>query len=132
VAVIEDFLPKGTEVALVMLGGKIPAIGPLIDSRREALSLARHYMKIIDDLSGRSRSFQMVTARQGDGRYSIFLQGGGTVMKVLCNVDELLFWRFRKAFRRGLFILTVFFKGEEGMECLAVTEGLGAIIFTPG
>ncbi|SHJ74387.1 hypothetical protein [Desulfofundulus thermosubterraneus] len=129
--VIDHFLPDGAEVALVMLGGKIPAIGPLIDTRQEALSLARSYMKKIHDLTDRSRSFQIVTARQTDGRYTLFLQGEGVVMKVLSDIDELLLWRFRKAFRRGLFILTVFFKGEAGMECLAVTEGLGAVIFTP-
>ncbi|AEG13722.1 hypothetical protein G7K71_06435 [Desulfofundulus sp. TPOSR] len=128
---IDHFFPGGAEVALVMLGGKIPAIGPLIDTRQEAVSLARCYMKKLDALTDRSRSFQIMTARQTDGRYALFLQGEGVVMKVLSNIDELLFWRFRKAFRRGLFILTVFFKGEAGMECLAVTEGLGAVIFTP-
>ncbi|MDQ0285272.1 hypothetical protein J2Z49_000365 [Desulfofundulus luciae] len=130
--VIDHFLPGGAEVALVMLGGKIPAIGPLIGTRQEAVRIARCFMEKIDALTDRSRSFQIVTARQSDGRYALLLEGEGVVMKVLHNIDELLLWRFRKAFRRGLFILTVFFKGEAGMECLAVTEGLGAVIYTPG
>ncbi len=129
--VIDHFLPGGTGVALVMLGGKIPAIGPLIDRRHEALRIARCFMEKIDSLTGQSRSFQILTLRQSDGRYALLLQGEGAAMEVLQNMDELLLWRFRKAFRRGLFILTVFFQGEAGVECLAVTEGLGAVIYTP-
>ncbi|MGB9802909.1 MAG: hypothetical protein ACPLRU_03210 [Desulfofundulus sp.] len=128
---IDHTLPGSAEVALVMLGGKVPAIGPLIDSRQEAVRIARYFMEKINALADRSRFFQILTARQSDGRYALLLQGEGVVMEVL-HIDELQLRRFRKVFRRGLFILTVFFKGETGMECLAVTDGLGAVIYTPG
>jgi hypothetical protein len=49
----------------------------------------------------------------------------------LNNLDELLLKRFRKGLKRKLFILTCFVDGVDGQECLVLTEGLGAVFYTP-
>ncbi|MBE3588265.1 MAG: hypothetical protein IMW93_06885 [Thermoanaerobacteraceae bacterium] len=130
---MRDDLNGGHRIALVMLGGKIPAIGPRVKVRREAVVIARRYMEKIDRMIAgcRSSSYSILLLRQHNGLYTLRLCGGGMSMEILQDMDELLLWRFRKVLHRGLFILTAFCQGERGLECLAVTEGLGAVIYTP-
>lgn len=121
----------GGEIVLVMLGGRLPAVGPRLGSREEAVEVARHFVREIDDLLSASRSFQMLIVRRPNLRYTVLLRGNGRTLEILHDMDELLLWRFKKAFRRGFFVLTTFFQDEGDTECLAVAEGLGAVIFMP-
>lgn len=119
------------EIVLVMLGGRLPAVGPRLGSREEAVEVARRLKREIDALLSASRSFQLLIVRRPNLRYTVLLRGNGRTLEILQDMDELLLWRFKKAFRRGYFVLTTFFPGEGSTECLAVAEGLGAIIFLP-
>lgn len=122
---------KNEEIVLVMLGGRLPAVGPRLGSREEAVEMARRYVREVDALLSAARSFQMLIVRRPNLRYTVLLRGNGHTLEILRDMDELLLWRLKKAFRRGFFVLTTFFQGEEKTECLAVAEGLGAIIFLP-
>ncbi|MCL6559254.1 MAG: hypothetical protein K6U74_10745 [Firmicutes bacterium] len=121
------------EVALTFLGENIPAIGPRFKNRDEAIKVARHYLKGINELAGGSREtpVQINLKRQADGRYSLVVQGARQIFGRLNNLDELLLKRFRKGLKKNLFILTCFVEGADGMECLVLTEGLGAVFYAP-
>ncbi|OPY58675.1 MAG: hypothetical protein A4E55_00727 [Pelotomaculum sp. PtaU1.Bin035] len=122
------------DVALAFLGESIPAIGPRFDDRGEALKIACQYIERIGNISGGSQRtpFQIILSRQEDGRYSLAVADGScqTVSR-LNNLDELLVRRFRKGLKKRLFILTCFVEGVDGMECLVLTEGLGAVFYAP-
>lgn len=130
---MHDHAPCATDIALVLLGESIPAIGPRLKSRTEAVYEARRYMEAIDRLTISSgvSSYRLIMMRQSDGRFTLLIRGGKATLEALRDMDELLLRRFKKAFRRGLFILTCFFEGENGLECLAVTDGLGAVMYVP-
>lgn len=123
-----------TGLALILLGENIPAIGPRLQNRADAIHEARRFMEAIDRLIVQAgvKSYRMIMLRQPDGRFTLLIRGGKVTLEALRDMDELLLRRFQKASRRGLFILTCFFEGENGMECLAVTDGLGAVMYTPG
>ncbi|MCL6634382.1 MAG: hypothetical protein K6T29_01265 [Peptococcaceae bacterium] len=121
------------DVALAFLGENIPAIGPRFKSRDEAVKAARRYLEDIDRLAGQTREtpVQIVLKRQADGRYSLVVEGSRQTVERLNNLDELLLKRFRKGLKK-LFILTCFVEGADGLECLVLTEGLGAVFYAPG
>lgn len=121
------------EIALTFLGENIPAIGPRFNDREEAVRVARNYLKGINELAGGNREtpVQIALNRQADGRYSLLVEGAGQTVGKLGNIDELLLRRFRKGLKKKLFILTCFFEGKDGLECLVLTEGLGAVFYAP-
>lgn len=121
------------DVALTLLGENIPAIGPRFNNREEAVKVARHYLKGINELTGGKKEtlVQIALNRQADGRYSLEVEGAGQMVGRLSNIDELLLRRFRKGLKKKLFILTCFFEGVDGLECLVLTEGLGAVFYDP-
>jgi len=121
------------DVALAFLGEDIPAIGPRFKNREDAVKVSRQYLERISRLSGvgRSVTFQIVLNEQADGRYSLIVDVSGQMVSRLSNLDELLVKRFRKGLKKKLFILTSFFDGVEGLECLVLTEGLGAVFYAP-
>lgn len=121
------------DAALIFLGENIPAIGPRFNNREEALTVARQYLEGIHQISGKSRKtpVQISLNRQADGRYSLVVTGSRQLISKLNNLDELLLKRFRKGLKKKLFILTCFVDGADGQECLVLTEGLGAVFYTP-
>lgn len=121
------------DVALTFLGENIPAIGPRFNNREEALRVARHYLQGINKLAGGNRETPVEIAlnRQTDGRFSLIVEGAGQTVGRISNLDELLLKRFRKGLKKKLFILTCFVDGVEGLECLVLTEGLGAVFYAP-
>ena len=122
------------EVALVLLGTGIPAIGPKLQNKKDAEEVVRHYVRAIHNLvvkTGES-PYKVVFQKQADGRYTVVMEGSGTSIKILTNLDELMLRRFRNAFQRNMFILTSFCEETNGcLECLALTEGLGAVLYAP-
>lgn len=114
-----------TEITLVMLGGKIPAIGPRVNTRRDAVRMASRYMETIDQMVSRSSSYQIILLRQSDGRYTLLLQGKGLTVELFKNMDELLFWRFRKAFSRGVVYPNCIFSGGRGVRMPGSNRGFG-------
>jgi hypothetical protein len=121
------------DAALTFLGENIPAIGPKFNNREEAIAVARQYLDGIHQMSGKGREtpVQISLNRQADGRYSLVVMGPRQVIGKLNNLDELLLKRFRKGLKKKLFILTCFVDGANGQECLVLTEGLGAVFYTP-
>jgi hypothetical protein len=54
-------------------------------------------------------------------------------LETLSNLDELMLLRFKKGLKSKLFILTCFFDGQDAeLVCLALTEGVGAVLYSPG
>lgn len=121
------------DVALTFLGENIPAIGPRFKSREEAVKVARRYLEGINESAGGTREtpVQITLKKQADGRYSLVVEGSRQMVGRLNNLDELLLKRFRKGLKKKLFILTCFVEGADGLECLVLTEGLGAVFYAP-
>ncbi|MCL6560938.1 MAG: hypothetical protein K6U74_19545 [Firmicutes bacterium] len=121
------------DVALAFLGENIPAIGPRFKNKEEAVKVARRYLESINKLAGGSREtpVQIALNRQEDGRYSLVVGGSKETVGKLNNLDELLLKRFRKGLKKKLFILTCFVEEADGLECLVLTEGLGAVFYAP-
>jgi hypothetical protein len=121
------------EIALTFLGDNIPAIGPRFADREEAVRTARRYLKEISQMAGGAGAEPLSIAfkRQGDGRYSLIMEGSRQLIGKLQDLDELLMKRFFKGLKKKLFILTCFVEGVDGLECLVLTEGLGAVLYAP-
>ncbi len=121
------------DIALAFLGDNIPAIGPRFKSREEAVKVARHYLEGINKLSCDTREtpVQIALNRQDDGRYSLVVEGSRQIVGKLANLDELFMKRFCRGLKKQLFILTCFVEEVDGLECLVLTEGLGAVFYAP-
>jgi len=121
------------DVALAFLGDSIPAIGPVFKDREEAVKSARRYLEGISKLTGgmRETPVQIALNRQPDGRYSLVVESTCQAVGRLNNLDELFLKRFYKGLKKRLFILTCFVEETNGLDCLVLTEGLGAVIYAP-
>jgi len=120
------------DVVLVFLGeDNIPAIGPFFSERDAAIRAVNEYLVDFDRLgltSGQARC-GVTFIKQPDGRYSLVFNYQGYKLRTLKNLDELMLKRFRKGLHKKLFVVTSFCEGEDGqLECLALTEGLGAVL----
>lgn len=121
------------EVILVFFGeDNIPAIGPFFTKRDQAIRAVNDYLASVDKIgiaSGHNRC-SVKFIKQMDGRYSFVLNHGESKLETLKNLDELMLMRFRKGLRKKIFVVTSFCEDENGqLECLAFTEGLGAVLF---
>ena len=127
-----DYDPESREVAMALLGEGIPAIGPRLNNRAEAIKTVRRYMGAIERMvkDPGMLPYTVIFARQSDGRYKLVIKGPVLALEIN-NVDELMVKRFQKSFIKGLFIITSFFEDHERLECLALTEGLGAVLYSP-
>lgn len=123
------------DVALTFLND-IPAIGPRLPSKGDALKVAKSYLSMIDQLSREKTGNPRCSIRflkQSDGRYTLVIKGTGMALETLSNLDELMLQRFKRGLKRNLFILTCFFDEPDGkLSCLALTEGMGAVLYSPG
>lgn len=123
------------DVALTFFND-IPAIGPRLPSKEDALKVAESYLRLIDKLSREKKGNPRCSIsflKQTDGLYTLILRGSGMALETLCNLDELMLQRFKRGLKNKLFILTCFFDGPDGkVMCLALTEGVGAVLYSPG
>lgn len=124
------------EMMLVFLGDdSIPAIGPFFPDRQDAIQAVHEYLLRFDRLgltSSRDRC-EVTFSRQADGRYSLILNHQNARLEALKNLDELMLKRFRKGLRQRFFVVTSFCEDEKGhLECMALTEGLGAVLLSLG
>ncbi|SFR04326.1 hypothetical protein [Desulfoscipio geothermicus] len=122
------------DVALTFFN-EIPAIGPRLPSKEDALKVAGSYLRLIEKLSKEKKGNPRCSIRflrQADGRYTLVLKGSGMALETLSNLDELMLQRFKRGLKNKLFILTCFFEDKEGtVVCLALTEGVGAVLYSP-
>jgi len=120
--------------ALMFLGDGIPAVGLHFEDKDVALQVVREYVATFGrrpEAKGQCYPYSVQFRRQGDGRYTLILSCGSKVVHTLGNVDEIMLRRFCQGFKRKLFILTTFCDGPAGeLECLALSEGLGAVLLT--
>jgi hypothetical protein len=123
-------LSRGGDIALVLLG-EVPAIGPCFKKSEEAKLKAHFLLTTIDGLISRAQAYpyKVMFRRQIDGCYTLVIKSDVAAVNVLSGIDELLLRRFQKVFR-SLFILTCFYEVDGRLECLAVTEGLGAVLYS--
>lgn len=121
------------DMAMTFLCENIPAIGPTFKDREEAVRKARQYLEGIDKSAGELREtpVQIEIKKQADGRYSIMVEGFQHTMGKLFNIDELFLKRFCKGLKKRMFILTCFVEKVDELECLVLTEGLGAVLYAP-
>ncbi|MFZ5642764.1 MAG: hypothetical protein ACOY46_04130 [Bacillota bacterium] len=123
---------KSGEIALAFLGGDIPAIGPMMKTKTDALSAVKKYVSEIEGLAKfTDKSYRVTFSRQDDGRYIMMIKGAGKTLELLHNFDELTMKRFQRSFKKRMFILTSFFEEGENLECMALTDGLGAVMYVP-
>ncbi len=122
------------EIALTFLGKNIPAIGPKFKSKEEAVEYAQNCLRLFSwASSGRNRlPVKLVFRKKSSGKYTLILQGGNKTLGRLEDLDEVTSKRLEKGLKNCLFILTPFVEKAGGLECLVLTEGLGAVIYNPG
>ncbi len=121
------------DIALTFLGENIPVIGPRFKNREEAIKVARHYLEEIEEIKGMTRKapVKIEIKKQADGRFSLVVEGFRHTWGELNNLDELFLKRFCKGLKKKLFILSCFVEEVDGLECLVLTEGLGAVFYAP-
>jgi len=121
------------DMAMTFLCENIPAIGPTFKNREEAVRKARQYLEGIDKTAGELREtpVKIEIKKQADGRYTIVVEGFQHTMGKLLNIDELFLKRFCKGLKKRMFILTCFVEKVDELECLVLTEGLGAVLYAP-
>ncbi len=130
---VEDQQEPGTrEITMTLLGEDIPAIGPRLKTRNEAVSVVKRHLSAIEGLvKGSDRPYKAMFLRQPDGRYVLLIKGSGKTLEILRGLDELTVKRFQRSFKNRFFIITGFFEEEGRLECLALTEGMGAVLYVP-
>jgi len=122
------------EIALTFLGKNIPAIGPKFKSKEEAVECAHNYLKMFSWASGGCKRLpvKLFFQKKPCGKYTLILKGGDVTLGRLEDLDEVTSKRLEKGLKNCLFILTPFVERAGGLECLVLTEGLGAVIYQPG
>lgn len=124
--------PGPGEIALTLLGEDIPAIGPRHKTRLEAvLAVKKHVTAIEGLIRYTAQPYRVMFSRQPDGRYMMIIKGSGEALEILHNLDELTVKRFKRSFKNRMFIITSFFEEGGRLECLALTEGMGAVLYIP-
>jgi len=123
------------DVALTFLND-IPAIGPRLPSKEDAMKVAASYLGLIDKLARGKKGSHRCSIRflkQADGRFTLVVRGPGLALETLSNLDEIMLQRFKRGLTGNIFILTCFFDEPDGnLACLALTEGVGAVLYSPG
>lgn len=123
-----------SDIALAFLGDDIPALGPKLSGHEQAVTVVRHYARIVEEIkpAAKNNSLRVTFHRQRDGRYTLIIRSAKLHWQVMRNIDELMLWRLKKAFRRHLVVLTSFYYStDKGLQCLALTDGLGVVLWAP-
>lgn len=128
----KDQGPAPGEIAMAFLGEDIPAIGPRLKTKPEAVSVVKKYVSAIEGMvKCAGQPYRVMFSRQPDGRYALMIKGSGEPLKIMHNLDELTVKRFQRSFKNRIFIITSFFEEGDRLECLALTEGMGAVLYSP-
>ncbi len=124
---------RSGDMALTFLCENIPVIGPRFKSRGEAIKKAGQYLAGIDKTAERRSVAPIIIeiVKQDDGRYSIMVEGYQHSLGKMYNIDELFLKRFCRGLENKMFILTCFVEKNDELECLVLTEGLGAVLYAP-
>ncbi|MDD4335103.1 MAG: hypothetical protein PHY77_05810 [Desulfotomaculaceae bacterium] len=124
---------RSGDMVLTFLCDNIPVIGPRFKNREEAVKKARQYLAGIDKTAGWRRETPVIIEikRQDDGQYSIMVEGFQHSKGKLFIIDELFLKRFCRGLKKKMFILTCFVEKVDELECLVLTEGLGAVLYAP-
>jgi len=123
---------KAGEIAMALLGEDIPAVGPRMKTRTDAMSAVKNYVSAIEGLvKFTEKPYRVMFSRQSDGRYMMVIKGSGNTLELMHNFDQLTMKRFQRSFKKGMFIITSFFEEGGNLECMALTEGLGAVMYVP-
>ncbi|KJR99979.1 MAG: hypothetical protein VR68_07375 [Peptococcaceae bacterium BRH_c4a] len=129
---VEENPVRDGEIAMALLGKDIPAIGPRLKTKRDAMLAVKEFVRDIEELvKGSDQPYRVMFLRQPDGRYMMVIKGVGDTLELLHNFDEITVKRFQRSFKKRLFIITGFFEEGNDLECLALTEGLGAVMYVP-
>ncbi|MFZ5595757.1 MAG: hypothetical protein ACOY31_01940 [Bacillota bacterium] len=120
------------EITLTFLGKDIPAVGPRMKTRCEAILAVKGYVSAIEDMvSYTGYPYRVMFLKQSDGRYMMVIKGAVSRLELMYNFDELTIKRLQRSFRSKMFILTGFFGEGDNPECLALTDGMGAVMYAP-
>lgn len=124
---------RSGNMALTFLCENIPVIGPRFENREEAIRKARQYLACLARKTDVSSEIPAAIEikRQHDGLYSITVEGFQKLREKPFNIDELFLKRFSKGLKKKMFILTCFVEKAGELECLVLTEGLGAVLYAP-
>ncbi|MFZ5634622.1 MAG: hypothetical protein ACOY40_17480 [Bacillota bacterium] len=122
---------KSGEIAMALLGENIPAIGPRLKTRTEAVAAVKKYVSAIEGLVKYTEPYRVMFLRQPDGRYILLIKGSTETLEILRDLDELTVKRFQRSFKSRMFIITSFYEDGDRLECLALTEGMGAVLYVP-
>ena len=129
---VENNPGRAGEIAMALLGKDIPAIGSRLKSKTDAMLAVKEFVRAIEGLlKGSNQPYRVMFLRQSDGRYMMVIKGSRDTLELLHNFDELTVKRFQRSFKKRLFIITGFFEDGDDLECLALTEGLGAVMYVP-
>lgn len=118
-------------IAMALLGEDIPVIGPRLKTRTEALTTVNNYVRAIERLARYTESYRVMFLRQPDGRYILLIKGSVETIEILRNLDELTVKRFQRFIKKRMLIITSFYEEGDRLECLALTEGKGAVLYVP-
>lgn len=115
------------EVFLACLDEGIFALGPRLKNREDALE---YIGTVLAGLSGPLQERGRLLFVKGEaGCYTLVLESSGG-RRYLADLDEFTLHRLQRTLGRHFIILTGFIeKPDGGLECLALTDGLGAVLY---
>lgn len=116
-----------SEVFLACMDDEIFAIGPRLKSREDALE---YIGAVVAGLSAPLPERGRLLFVKGEGGcYTLVLDGAGGRLH-LADLDQLTLRRLQRILGRRFVILTGFIEKPDGqLECLALTDGLGAVLY---
>jgi hypothetical protein len=119
-----DFGPN--QVFLACLDEGIFALGPRLKNKEDA----REYIgTVLSGLSGTLQERGRLLFVKGESGYALVFESSGG-RRYLADLDEFTLHRLQRILGRRFIILTGFIeKPDGGLECLALTDGLGAVLY---
>jgi hypothetical protein len=115
------------------LVGGVPVIGPLFDDSETARRAAKRWLSRFNRSCSDRRNVR-VFIEQDESLYSLVIMVDGRVLYRLSGLDELLVRRlYRSVSQKRMLVLTSFVnEGSVEPRPLAVTEGVGLVVFQQG
>jgi len=73
---VENNPGRAGEIAMALLGKDIPAIGPRLKSKTDAMLAVKEFVRAIEGLlKGSNQPYRVMFLRQSDGRYMMVIKG---------------------------------------------------------
>ena len=114
------------QVFLACLDEGIFALGPCLKNKEDALE---YIGTVLAGLSGPLQERGRLLFVKGESCYALVFEGSGG-RRYLADLDEFTLHRLERILGRRFIILTGFIeKPDGGLECLALTDGLGAVLY---